>query len=65
MNGYEVRESVDVHDRGIFIDDAQGWVMGQSIKDAGKKPTYLIKLLEPKRLESIYQKIWNSASKIK
>lgn len=65
VKSYEVRESEDIHDRGIFVDDCAGWVMGQSIKDGGKKPTYIIKLRDSKRLESIYQKIWNSATKVK
>lgn len=66
INGYEVRESEDIHDRAIFIDNESGWVIGQSIKDAAKsKPTYLRKLKESKKLESIYQQIWNSSSKIK
>jgi len=62
---FETRESQYIHDRGIFINNIAGWVMGQSIKDAGKKPTYLIKLQNPQKLESIYRKIWNSASKVK
>ena len=54
----EVRESQDVHDRAIFCDE-HGYVLGQSIKDAAKsKPTYLIKLKEPKKLKDIYEKIW-------
>jgi hypothetical protein len=65
-NCLEVRESVDVHDRGVFIDNDDGWVMGQSIKDGAKnKPTYLIKLRDAKKLRLIYQKIWSLATKIK
>lgn len=65
-NCLEVRESSEIHDRGIFINNQEGWVMGQSIKDGAKnKPTYLIKLKDAKKLESIYQRIWNSATKIK
>ena len=63
-NGYEVRESTDVHDRCFFVDSLHGWVLGQSIKDAGKKPTYLIKLQNPKKLESIYESIWGTSKKI-
>ena len=61
----EVRESEDVHDRGVFLDNSTGWVLGQSIKDAGKRPTYLIKLTDAIKLENIYQKIWSNSSKIK
>lgn len=65
IGGFEVRESEDIHDRAIFIDKERGWVVGQSIKDAGKKPTYLIKLQNSKKLEEIYDKIWKQSKKIK
>lgn len=61
---FEVRESIDVHDRGIFCDLNEGWVMGQSIKDGAKRPTYLIKLREPKKLKDIYERIWSNSKKI-
>jgi hypothetical protein len=62
---FEARERENVHDRGIFIDNNSGWVFGQSIKQGGKKPTYIIKLKDSKKLEMVYQKIWNFAKKIK
>ena len=38
----ELRVSGQIHDRVIFVDDDQCWVLGASIKDAAmKKPTYL------------------------
>lgn len=41
----EARSSNDLHDRIIFIDAGQCWVLGASIKDAAlKKPTYLAPL---------------------
>jgi hypothetical protein len=41
----EARKSSSIHDRVIFLDDASGWVLSQSIKDtASKKPTYLAPL---------------------
>ena len=61
---FEVKESSDVHDRGIFCDLDKGWVMGQSIKDGAKKPTYLVKLQEPKKLKGIYDQIWNTSKRI-
>jgi len=63
---FETRESPNIHDRAIFCDDGdKGWVMGQSIKDAAKnKPTYLIKLKNPRKLNNIYDKIWNISKKI-
>jgi hypothetical protein len=43
----ELRSSGNIHDRAIFLDQ-RGWVIGQSIKDAGRtKPTYMIELNEP------------------
>ena len=36
-----------LHDRVVFVDKAECWVIGGSIKDAGKKPTYLIPIYEP------------------
>lgn len=60
----EVRESQFVHDRSIFCDIENGWVMGQSIKDGGKKPTYIIKLRDAKKLKDIYELIWQNSKKI-
>jgi hypothetical protein len=38
----ELRSSIEIHDRVIFVDDDQCWVLGASIKDAAlKRPTYL------------------------
>lgn len=66
VDGFEVRETEDLHDRGFFIDEEEGWVMGQSVKDAARnKPTYLIKLQEQKKLNDIYRKIWDQSKKIK
>ncbi len=62
---FEARETEFCHDRAIFYDNSQGWVMGQSIKDAAKnKPTYMIKLKNPLKLQSIYMHLWSSAKKI-
>lgn len=33
----ELRESKELHDRVIFIDESSAWIMGGSIKDAGKE----------------------------
>jgi len=61
---FESRACLECHDRAIFIDD-NGWVVGQSIKDSAKnKPTYMIKLENPGKLEKIYNKLWNSSKKI-
>ena len=40
----ETRKTAAIHDRVIFVDDTECWVLGASIIDAGKKPTYLAPL---------------------
>jgi len=62
---FEARETDKIHDRGIFIDNKDGWVIGQSLKQGGKKPTYIIKLKDSKKLEAIYNKIFLKSKKIK
>jgi hypothetical protein len=66
-NTVEVRRSLELHDRVIFVDSAQCWVLGASIKDAAaKKPTYLAPLSDDvvgMKL-CIYESLWDSAVKI-
>lgn len=38
----ELRSSQRIHDRILFVDSTDCWIMGASIKDGGKKVTYLI-----------------------
>lgn len=56
-----VRRSLGLHDRVIFIDSSQCWVLGASIKDAAaKKPTYLAPIssdLVPEKLR-LYEELW-------
>ena len=61
-----LRKSKDTHDRLVFIDDNECWIMGGSVKDAGKKATYLIPV-SPELAEqklTIYLDIWNSATEV-
>lgn len=59
--GFELRSSMDVHDRVIFADD-RCWVIGQSIKDAArKKPTYIVEHSGAAGMRGIYEAIWPSA----
>lgn len=58
----EVRVSSDCHDRMIFVDE-EAWVCGSAFKDAGKKPTYLIKVKNAKGLKSIFDHMWAQAIK--
>lgn len=63
----ETRRSNDLHDRVIFVDGTQCWVLGASIKDAAeKKPTYLAPLsgdLVAEKLR-IYESLWQVATPI-
>ncbi len=64
-SNFDAREINCIHDRAVFIDNSEGWVMGQSIKDAAKnKPTYLLKLKNSGNLEAIYMTIWSSSKSI-
>lgn len=58
---FQVRKSMDWHDRCVFI-DGNCWVMGQSVKDAGTKPTYLVKLEEHDLLKKAFDEVWNKSS---
>ncbi|MEY4983880.1 MAG: hypothetical protein RIR62_2146 [Pseudomonadota bacterium] len=60
----EIRKSKEIHDRLVIIDKSDCWIVGGSIKDAGKNPTYLIPLhpsIAPEKLK-IYEGLWSSAS---
>ncbi len=62
---FEARTSQTLHDRVIFIDDEQCWLLGQSIKDAAKKtPAYIVALdADPARAKRhFYEDIWSQAS---
>jgi hypothetical protein len=47
MSAFELRSSKELHDRLVLVDGDSAWIMGGSIKDAGKKATYLIPLPSP------------------
>lgn len=59
----EVRSSKELHDRLVFVDENECWITGGSIKDAGKKATYLIPVASEIAHEKyrIYNKIWQEA----
>jgi hypothetical protein len=59
---FEVKEDNDVHDRAIFVDN-DSYVVGQSLKDAGKKPTYLILVHKSNELRKVFDAVWKSAKK--
>lgn len=61
-----IRKCRKIHDRVIFIDNDVCWVVGQSLKDAAIKPTYLLPLspdVISAKLED-YENIWNEAAEI-
>lgn len=63
----EVKRSDDLHDRIVFVDGSQCWVLGASIKDAAlKKPTYLAPLAPEVAATKaqIYEGIWKAAAAI-
>ena len=60
---FEARTTAEWHDRWIFVDN-ECWVTGQSVKDAGTKPTYLIKLGGYGILKKAFDEAWNQASPI-
>jgi hypothetical protein len=57
---FEVRTSKDCHDRLFFIDESC-WVTGQSLKDAGKKPTYLVKIESHQLFRKVFEDLWTLA----
>lgn len=59
----EVHASNELHDRLIIIDHDSCWLVGASMKDGGKKPTYMLPLvpeMAERKLE-IYKRIWENA----
>lgn len=61
--GVEVRSSKQLHDRLIVVDGSDCWVVGASIKDAGKKPTYLLPLIPDlaSRKIRIFDDLWKNS----
>lgn len=60
----ELRKSKEIHDRLLIIDRTDCWIIGNSIKDAARKATYLIPLSPPiaaSKIE-IYGQIWGRAN---
>jgi len=63
---FEAKSSSNIHDRVIFVDSTDCWVLGQSIKDAAsKKPTYLIPVESLKDMKNLYEDLWSKGNPIK
>ena len=61
-----IRKTKKTHDRVIFIDGSYGWIIGGSLNDGGKKPSYLLPLppaLAPEK-HTIYKDIWSASTVI-
>lgn len=54
---FEVRQNTDCHDRLLFVDNVC-WIMGQSIKDAAKKPTYLVRIDASELFKKVFEDLW-------
>lgn len=64
--GVQIRKATGIHDRVLIVDENDCWVFGASIKDGGKKPTYLLPIRPDLALEkiAIYRGIWLTASAV-
>ncbi|MBD1388696.1 hypothetical protein IC617_04570 [Neiella sp. HB171785] len=64
---FEVRRTKKIHDRVIFIDNFECWVVGQSLKDAAQaKPTYIAPLppdVVQAKLDE-YNLIWDESKEV-
>ncbi|MEM2159753.1 MAG: hypothetical protein QXN55_02220 [Candidatus Nitrosotenuis sp.] len=56
----QIREDGQVHDRFIFVDN-RCWMIGASIKDAGKRPTVLVEIKSRDSLHNIWKQIFDNA----
>lgn len=56
----EVREHPECHDRLLFVDD-QCFAVGISIKDAGRKPTYLVEFDSVEKFREPWEELWVDA----
>ena len=63
QNRFEVRQNPNVHDRMFFIDNIC-YIIGQSIKDAGKKPTYMIRVENGGIFRHTFDELWEKGTKI-
>lgn len=60
----EVRKHPECHDRLLFVDD-QCFVVGISIKDAGRKPTYLVEFDSVETFREPWEELWEDAEEYK
>jgi hypothetical protein len=63
----EIKKSTSLHDRVVFVDNSECWVLGHSIKDAARsKPTYLAPLSPDVSTLKLadYEDIWAAAATV-
>ena len=53
----------DIHDRYIMVDD-RVWLIGQSIKDAGRRPLAIIELGDVGQAKALFDRLWSSSKKV-
>lgn len=56
--GVEVRTHPACHDRLVFV-DRSCYVLGQSIKDAARKPTYMVEIESFDEFERNFESLWD------
>lgn len=62
---FEARSSSRIHDRMLFIDEKDCWILSQSVKDAAKtKPTVLVPVDSVIDTKALYENIWKTADPI-
>lgn len=44
--------------------DDRAWIVGQSIKDAGKKPLAIIELSEPSKAKELFSILWSQGKQV-
>lgn len=60
-SNFEVRKSNKIHDRYLII-DRRAWMIGQSIKDAGKKPLGIVEIVDVDTVLAMFEKLWGDAT---
>jgi len=59
--GFEVRKNPSTHDRLVFIDNSC-YVLGQSVKDAAKKPTYMVQIQNLNNFRNNFETLWQNGT---
>jgi hypothetical protein len=60
---FEVRKFDKIHDRYLVI-DSRGWIIGQSLKDAGDKPLSVVELEDVEQIKEAFSSLWLKGKKV-